>query len=113
MRSWPHTVATIIGHTAGRGADFGGDDAVSGPRQFRAVFQYHGPAGEVLQGRADRATYARPDVGAELPVCVNPANPMEVYPVERTSRVTLGVTFGVMAAFAIGSFFFVRLLIGS
>lgn len=51
-----------------------------------------------------------PGRDTELAVCVNPAMPSEAYPVEKTSRVTLGCAAAVFVAFAVGSFFFVRLL---
>ncbi|MFF2654228.1 hypothetical protein [Streptomyces sp. NPDC058045] len=48
-----------------------------------------------------------------LAVCVNPGKPTESYPVEKVSRATLGCMFAFMAAFCLGSFYFLRLLLGS
>ncbi|MFE3171511.1 DUF3592 domain-containing protein [Amycolatopsis sp. NPDC059090] len=108
MRTWPHVAAVVVGHQAVPGA--GSDDSLP---SYLSVYQYAGPDGRTYQGKTVWSKSRPLPLRQTLPVCVNPGSPAESYPVEKTSRAMLGCLFVVMGVFCAGSFFFVRVLVGS
>ena len=111
MRTWPHAQAVVVGHKAVPGVSSGG--GISQLDSYLSVYEYLGPDGRSYQGNTAWSKTRPLPVRQALEVCVNPTKPAESYPVEKTSRATLGCMFAFMAVFCLGSFFFVRLLVGS
>ncbi|EFL08046.1 MULTISPECIES: DUF3592 domain-containing protein [Actinomycetes] len=111
MRTWPHVQAVVVGHHAVPGVG-SGDDPSTSP-SYLSVYQYAGPDGRTYQGKTVWSKAKPLPVRQALTVCVNPGSPAESYPVEKTSRAVLGCMFVVMAAFCVGSFFFLRILVGT
>ncbi|WP_427889463.1 hypothetical protein ACQHIV_39475 [Kribbella sp. GL6] len=111
MRTWPHVQAVVVGHKAVPDADSSGDLSTS--NSYISVYQYAGPDGRTYQGETVWSRYHPLPLHQSLAVCVNPGKPTESYPVEKTSRAALGGALAAMAAFGLGSFFFVRLLVGT
>ncbi|WP_116200172.1 DUF3592 domain-containing protein [Amycolatopsis circi] len=111
MRTWPHVEAVVVGHHAVPGV--GSGDTSSSSPSYLSIYQYVGPDGRTYQGKTVWSKTRPLPVRQALPVCVNPASPAESYPVEKTSRAMLGCMFVVMGVFCVGSFFFLRVLVGS
>jgi len=111
MRTWPHVQAVVVGHKAV--ADANHDDHPSLSPSYVSIYQYVGPDGLTYQGKTVWSKQRPLPIRQSLAVCVNPQKLTESYPVEKTSRGMLGCLFVVMAAFCIGSFFFLRVLLGS
>ncbi|WP_144627704.1 MULTISPECIES: DUF3592 domain-containing protein [Arthrobacter] len=108
MREWPRVQAVVVGHKEGPGVGDAGD----GPARYFPIYQYQGPDGRVLQGRAQRGGPSPYPLGSALEICVNPQKPSESYVIEKTSKVLLGCTLVFAVVFLIGSFFFLRILLG-
>jgi hypothetical protein len=110
VRTWPHAEAVVVGHHGVPG--LGSSDSSSSP-SYLSVDQYAGPDGRRYQGKTVWSKSSPRPVRQALTVYVNPGSPGESYPVEKTSRAMLGCLFVVMAGSRAGSFFFLRVLVGS
>ncbi|MDQ0709500.1 hypothetical protein QFZ52_002152 [Arthrobacter woluwensis] len=108
MREWPHVQAVVVGHKLGPGVGDGTDGRV----RYFPIYQYQGPEGRVLQGRGLRGGPTPYPLGSALEICVNPQKPSESYVIEKTSKAMLGCTMVFAGVFLIGSFFFLRILLG-
>ena len=108
MREWPRVQAVVVAHKEGPGVGDAGD----GPARYFPIYQFQGPDGRVLQGRAQRRGPSPYPLGSALEICVNPQKPSESYVIEKTSKVLLGCTLVFAVVFLIGSFFFLRILLG-
>jgi len=108
MREWPRVQAVVVGHKEGPGVG----DGVDGRTRYFPVYQYQGPDGGLLQGRALRGGPSPLRLGGAVEICVNPQKPAESYVIEKTSRVALGCTLVFAVVFLTGSFFFLRILLG-
>ena len=106
MRTWPHVQAVVVGERPVPGVESDIDPS------YVSIYEYVGPDGLTRRGETIWSKVRPLPVGQALEVCVNPAKPAESYPVEKTSRVTLGCMFGFMAVVGIGSFLFLRVLLG-
>ncbi|MFF2927044.1 DUF3592 domain-containing protein [Streptomyces celluloflavus] len=110
MRTWPHVQAVVVGHKAVTDLSF--IDTPTHGNSYISIYQYVGPDGQTYQGKTIWS--GRPlSMHQSLAVCVNPQKPAESYLVEKTSRAMLSCLFVVMVAFCIGSFSFLRMLLGS
>lgn len=111
MRHWPHVPAVVVGHQEVPGLSEPGE--ISQLPSYLSVYRYTAADGQSFTGKTVWSAGRPLPESERLTVCVNPADPRESYPVERTSRVVLVSALGAMALFVIGSFFFVRVLVGS